>query len=121
ITEASLKLKRLPLRHKPAIAATVQDAFHTDLQDASIVAADGVALSAWYVRPANFRGSSVILLHGITDNREGIAGYALLLLKSGYAVLLPDARAHGESGGDLATYGVKETDDIHRWISWMYE
>jgi pimeloyl-ACP methyl ester carboxylesterase len=61
------------------------------------------------------------LLHGITDNREGVAGYGHLLLEHGYAVLLPDARNHGESGGELATYGVKESDDIHRWVSWIYE
>src|SRR6266481_5972064 len=42
-------------------------------------------------------------------------------LDHGYAVLLPDARAHGESGGEIATYGVKESDDIHRWVSWIYE
>jgi pimeloyl-ACP methyl ester carboxylesterase len=34
--------------------------------------------------------------------------------------LLPDARGHGESGGELATYGVKESDDVHRWVSWIY-
>ncbi|HEV7674819.1 MAG TPA: alpha/beta fold hydrolase, partial [Candidatus Angelobacter sp.] len=50
----------------------------------------------------------------------GVAGYGRLLLAHGYAVLLPDARRHGESGGELATYGVKESDDIHRWVSWIY-
>jgi pimeloyl-ACP methyl ester carboxylesterase len=50
-----------------------------------------------------------------------VAGYGQLLLEHGYAVLLPDARRHGESGGELATYGVKEADDIHRWVSWVYQ
>jgi len=63
----------------------------------------------------------VVLLHGITDNREGVAGYAGLFLQHGYAVLLPDARGHGESGGALATYGIKEADDLHRWVSWLYQ
>src|SRR5579864_8742317 len=45
--------------------------------------------------------------------------YARLMLAHGYSVLLPDARAHGESGGRIATYGLLEADDIHRWISWL--
>jgi len=53
------------------------------------------------------------------DNRSGMAGYAELLLKHGYSVLLPDARAHGASGGELATYGLLERDDIRRWFEWL--
>jgi pimeloyl-ACP methyl ester carboxylesterase len=77
-------------------------------------------LKAWYVQPRTFNGSAVILTHGITDNREGVAGYGKMLLDRGYAILLPDARAHGESGGDIATYGIREAGDLHRWVSWLY-
>ncbi len=120
IADLSLKLHRLPLRHQQAIAAAVRADFHVELHDVTITAADGAALKGWFVHPRDYNGNAVILLHGITDNREGVTGYAHLLLKQGYAVLLPDARRHGESGGDLATYGVKESDDIHRWVSWIY-
>ncbi len=99
----------------------VETLFHTELQNVSIQAADGVVLKAWYIHPKAFNGSAVLLLHGITDNREGVAGYGRLFLEHGYAVLLPDARDHGESGGALATYGIKESDDIHRWVSWLYK
>ncbi|HEX3155171.1 MAG TPA: alpha/beta fold hydrolase, partial [Candidatus Angelobacter sp.] len=119
IADFSLKLHRLPLRHQQAIATAVKTDFRADLQDVAITAAHGVALKAWFVHPHDYNGNAVILLHGITDNR-GVAGYGRLLLAHGYAVLLPDARRHGESGGDLATYGVKESDDIHRWVSWIY-
>ena len=121
IADFSLKLPRLPLRHKQAIAATVLNDFHVELQDVTIIAADGATLKGWFVHPRDYNGNAVILLHGITDNREGVAGYGHLLLQHGYAVLLPDSRRHGESGGDLATYGVKESDDVHRWVSWIYE
>jgi uncharacterized protein len=120
IADASLKLRRLPLRHREAFAASIGHDFHAELQDVSITAADGAVLRAWYVHPRGHNGNAVVLLHGITDNREGVAGYGHLLLEHGYAVLLPDARRHGESGGDLATYGVKEADDTHRWVSWIY-
>lgn len=121
IADVSLKLRRLPLRHQQAFAAAVGKDFHAELQDVSISASDGAVLKGWYVHPSVYNGNAVVLLHGITDNREGVAGYGHLLLEHGYAVLLPDARRHGESGGELATYGVKEADDIHRWVSWVYQ
>jgi pimeloyl-ACP methyl ester carboxylesterase len=77
-------------------------------------------LKGWYVQPQKFNGNAVVLLHGITDNSEGVAGYSTIFLDQGYAVLLPDARAHGESGGAIATYGLKEADDLHQWVSWLY-
>jgi len=120
IADASLKLHRLPLRHEQMVAAIAQTEFHAELQNVSLTAADGAVLRGWFIHPRDYNGNAVILLHGITDNREGVAGYGRLLLQRGYAVLLPDSRRHGESGGELATYGVKETDDIHRWVSWIY-
>jgi pimeloyl-ACP methyl ester carboxylesterase len=121
IADLSLKFPLRPLHHRQEFAALVQGSFQAELQDISIHASDGVTLKGWYVHPQHFNGNSVILLHGITDNREGVRGYARLFLEHGYAVLLPDARRHGESGGELATYGVKESEDIHRWVSWMVE
>jgi uncharacterized protein len=36
-------------------------------------------------------------------------------------VLLADARAHGESGGAIATYGVLESGDTLRWFEWLQQ
>jgi dipeptidyl aminopeptidase/acylaminoacyl peptidase len=92
---------------------------HSQFADVSITAADGSVLRAWSIVPATRNGDAVILLHGQADNRAGMLGPASLLLRHGYAVLLPDARAHGESGGAIATYGVLEADEIHRWFAWI--
>ena len=89
------------------------------LADVDIEAGDHVSLRAWLIQPQRGNGNAVILLHGLGDNRLGMTGYAQLLLAHGYAVLMPDSRAHGESGGDLATYGVIERDDIRRWFEWL--
>jgi len=121
VSEGSLHLRRLPLRYTQQFAAFVNEKYHAELENVSIHAADGVSLKAWYVRPAKFNGEAVILLHGITDNREGVAGYGTIFLDRGYAVLLPDFRGHGESGGALATYGINEAGDIHGWVSWLYQ
>lgn len=120
VAEGSLHLRRLPLRHRRQFAALVHEKYQAELQDVSITTADSTLLKGWYVHPKNFNGNSVIVLHGITDNREGVAGYGKMFLDQGYAVLLPDARDHGESGGDMATYGIREAGDIHQWVSWMY-
>lgn len=102
-----------------AEATAMADSDHAALLEAAITASDGAVLRAWYIRPVPGNGDAVILLHGQADNRAGMLGPAALLLRHGYAVLMPDARAQGMSGGDLATYGIKEADDIRRWFDWL--
>src|SRR5690348_13133446 len=85
------------------------------LAGVAIPARDGATLSAWSIRPQNSNGSAVLLLHGLGDNRLGMIGYVDLLLGHGFSVLMPDARAHGTSGGQLATYGLLESEDIRLW------
>jgi uncharacterized protein len=93
--------------------------FGAALQDVSVTASDGSHLQGWYARPARANGDAVVLLHGVGDNRQGMMGFAELFLSNGFAVLVPDSRAQGESGGDFPTYGLKESDDVHRWFEWL--
>jgi hypothetical protein len=53
----------------------------------------------------------VLLFHGVADNRVGTIGQSEILLRAGYSVVMMDQRAHGESGGSMATYGWLERDD----------
>src|SRR5437588_10753795 len=99
-------------------AEKVAERFGGTLQNVSITASDGVRLRGWFVSPANSNGTAAILLHGHGDNRQGMSGYAELFLSKGFAVLLPDSRAHGESGGTFPTFGIRESDDVHRWFDW---
>src|SRR5256885_1230616 len=92
---------------------------NAQLTDVDTDSEDHASLRAWLLRPQRGNGSIVILLHGLGDNRLGTIGYAQLLLAHGYSVLMPDARAHGESGGDLATFGIVERDDVRRWFEWL--
>ena len=101
------------------LARRIAEQDHAELDDVAVTAEDGVTLHAWSLRPANSNGDAVILLHGVADNRMGMLGYAELLLRHGFAVLLPDARAHGQSGGDVVTYGAKEAGDVRRWFDWV--
>jgi uncharacterized protein len=85
----------------------------------SVPARDGVRLRAWWLQPSESNGNCVAVLHGIGDSRVGAVGFAPMFLNEGYAVLLPDSRAHGESGGEFVTYGLLERYDIIAWADWM--
>jgi fermentation-respiration switch protein FrsA (DUF1100 family) len=91
----------------------------SQLESVQISASDYAPLRAWFIRARHGNGDSVILLHGLGDNRLGTVGYAQVLLHHGYSVLMPDARAHGVSGGIYATYGLLEGNDIGRWFQWL--
>jgi alpha-beta hydrolase superfamily lysophospholipase len=92
-------------------ADSVFQLLHATREDFSVRAPDGVTLYGWKVRPANPNGCWVLLFHGVADNRMGVIGHAEMLLRSGYSVVMMDARAHGASEGAMATYGWLERED----------
>src|SRR5579862_1628818 len=71
-----------------------------------IPARDNARLSAWWFRPSEPNTNCVIVLHGIQASRGSTVGFAPMFLDEGYAVLVPDSRAHGASGGKFVTYGL---------------
>jgi uncharacterized protein len=107
LCEAALHPPRRPVPPNPD-ARTVQ-----------VTARDGVVLRAWLFQAAKPSGNAVLILHGIADSRASQVGLARMFLNHGYIMLVPDSRAHGESGGELATYGLLEADDVHRWVTWL--
>src|SRR5882672_3642315 len=84
---------------------------HGKREDFVVKAPDGAILRGWKVRSANPNGSWVLLFHGVSDNRIGVVGQSEFLLQNGYCVVMMDARSHGDSGGNLATYGWLERAD----------
>jgi pimeloyl-ACP methyl ester carboxylesterase len=80
------------------------------LEEASFATRDGVTLRGWFVPPKN--GVVVILVHGLGGNRASLLPEAELMVRHRYGVLLSDSRASGESGGVVATWGVREAFDI---------
>ena len=73
-------------------------------------------------RPADVSGvkKAVICFHGYTgeglSNHIAIADY---FLKKGYAMLMPDARAHGESEGEYIGFGCLDRKDALSWVNWL--
>jgi len=88
--------------------------------DFVVRAPDGAELRGWKVRPPAPNGDWMLLYHGVSDNRTGILGHAEFLLRHSYSVVMMDSRAHGASGGDVATYGWKERYDSVTIIDALY-
>jgi len=106
-----------PVRHE----ITAEDVASADKSFAKVGAArsdlvttapDGISLRGWKVKAAHPNGKWVLLLHGRSQNRLSMMGYAKMLLTSGYSVVMMDARAHGKSGGTISTYGHVERYDV---------
>jgi len=113
----------LHIQDRPRAAASVADRLARETGSkwapARIPAEDGVALSAWLLTPSRSNGAVAILLHGVGDSRVEMAGRAGLLLRAGYAALLPDSRGHGVSGGTTVGYGFREASDLRGWSDWL--
>ena len=108
----------------PALIADADGHFarvHARREDFEVRAADGVLLHGWKVRPPEPNGDWVLLFHGVSDNRDGMAGHAEMLLRHGYSVVMMDARAHGASDGGMGTYGWKERVDTRAVIAAVLE
>lgn len=84
-------------------------------QEVDLVTQDGIRLSAWYTPPQ--KGTVILLAHGYGDNRPEWL-YAMLA-KKGYGVLAWDARAHGESDGEISTISYLETLDVKAGIDYV--
>lgn len=80
-------------------------------EDLDVPAPGAVLLRGWKVRSSHPNGSWVLLFHGVGDNRVGVISHSEFLLRAGYNVVMMDARAHGASGGSMATYGWLERND----------
>jgi len=80
-------------------------------EDFEAEARDGVTLRGWKVRAREPNGDWIILFHGVSDNHTGVLSSAEILLRHGYSVVMMDSRAHGNSGGAMATYGYLERYD----------
>jgi hypothetical protein len=106
------------LRSYAEQATAIAQQSQASVQPVNIRASDGVVLHAWWFQPPHPSGKAVVLLHGIADSSASSAGFGPLFLGHGYAVLVPDSRGHGQSGG-FATYGVLESRDLIQWTKWI--
>lgn len=84
-----------------------------------IASADG-AVRGWYAPGEPGRGA-VLLLHGIRSDRRAMLPRALALQRMGHGVLLMDLPAHGESDGDMLSFGPREGLGVAQALTWLQE
>ncbi len=78
--------------------------------DVSFKTSDGLTLRGWWI--PGTRDQTVVMVHGLSNNRsEGLdkAGY---LHQTGYNLLVFDLRGHGQSDGSGTTMGYREPADV---------
>jgi uncharacterized protein len=72
--------------------------------------ASGAELKGWFIQGSSGKGA-VVLLHGVRADRSDMYARARFLAASGYAVLMFDFQAHGESIAPYITFGFLESRD----------
>ena len=90
-------------------------------QDVTTTSFDGLKLAGTWLETKNAKGT-IILAHGSRSCK--LVEFSMVLdFYQGYGlnILLPDQRSHGKSEGRLITFGVKECQDVRRWIDWVNE
>lgn len=85
---------------------------------------DGVELACEFIPPivpppAGERPKCLIRIHGHSQNRMISVRFLPVFQKLGYACVIFDQRAFGESTGDCCTFGVRERYDVRRIIDWV--
>lgn len=94
-----------------AVREAAREEIGFPVEDVQFRASDGVLLCGWFV-PCEESRRGVVLLHGNGSTRAQMVARGRLLRSRGYAVLLYDARGHGESDGELVSVGLLEVRDL---------
>jgi uncharacterized protein len=75
-----------------------------------------VTLKGWRCHALTHPRGTIIYLHGVADNRASATGVIQRFVSRGFDVVAYDSRAHGESTGEICTYGYFEKQDLRRVI-----
>jgi alpha-beta hydrolase superfamily lysophospholipase len=80
--------------------------------------ASGATVHAWF-SPGRRGAGAVLVLHGVGANRLAMQARARFLHRAGYAVLVPDFQAHGETRGAHITFGALESRDAAAALAYL--
>ncbi|MBQ8856565.1 MAG: alpha/beta hydrolase [Lachnospiraceae bacterium] len=108
-------------QHMPFIQKRKEMMLAHPHEDQWIESFDGLKLhGTWF--PQEECKKVVVCFHGYTSQGMkdyiGLSGY---YLKNGYAMLLVDERAHGQSEGTHIGFGCLDRHDALKWINWVIE
>lgn len=75
-----------------------------------------LTIAAWWVPHPHAEGKCAVLIHGYADAKVGAIAWAPAWHALGFNLLVPDLRAHGESGGRVCTAGYFERHDLSQLL-----
>src|SRR4051794_5648087 len=99
----------------------------------SFKSSDGVRIVGWWIPaikqtgrrgaqpPASAGQNTVIACHGLASNKSNQLILSRGFVPNGYNVLIFDFRAHGESGGQLSSFGDLERRDVLAAVRYLRE
>ena len=88
------------------------------VEEVTFPSESGTQISGWFV-PESEPRAAVILMHPLRSDRRSMFGRARFLSAAGYAVLLFDFQAHGQSRGDRITFGHRESLDASASVEYV--
>lgn len=76
--------------------------------------------AVFYPSQCSEQGKVVLAIHGHkTDGKTNFSVFAKFFYQMGYALLIPDNRAHGNSGGKLIGFGWLDHKDCLLWMQYL--
>ena len=100
------------VRAKQGHLSRTPAALRLPYEEVTIPSADHILLQGWFIPAPGKAKGVVVCCHGVDSTRLAMLEPARILHNAGYAVLLFDFRARGESGGSRCTLGYRETEDL---------
>lgn len=91
--------------------------FYNECESLYINSSDNLKLHAVLKNNPKSNNKFVIVCHGYFGDHNSTLKYAKEFYNMGYSILCPDARAHGESEGEVIGMGYLERGDILLWIN----
>ena len=109
----------MTFRPKVVPAETPRTMLGRDFDPVRFDAADGTRVAGWWIDGEKANGEAVVIAHGLGGGKADVLPMAEPFVQAGYGVLLIDLRAHGQSGGQFCTFGVKERFDVEAAAAWV--
>jgi pimeloyl-ACP methyl ester carboxylesterase len=94
------------LQHRVDIAPDVSD------EKNSLLEFELKFKSREQTQPSTDPKGTIVILHGVMMPKESMLHWGLFLAQKGYRVVLVDLRGHGQSTGDVISYGAWEPADL---------
>ncbi|CAN5546802.1 hypothetical protein BH10PLA1_BH10PLA1_20360 [soil metagenome] len=106
-------------RPKIALRDDPQRQLGSAFQPVEFVTSDDVPIRAWWIPSETPTRDTVVVCHGLGANKSNQLTLAAHFLPAGFNVLIFDFRAHGESGGQITSFGDLERNDVLAAVHWL--